>query len=72
MISSSWYKNQGVKLYDHFLVQYAFWSVSNSFKWDMQSLAKYHIINFTGIGDNNTDKFTDYQILANTLILQLK
>ena len=47
-------------------------SVSNSFKWDIESLAKYPTINFTGIGGNNMDKFIDYQILASTLILKLK
>ena len=29
-----------------------YWSVSNSFKWDIQSLAKYSTINFTGICGN--------------------
>ena len=45
-------------------------SVSNSFKWNSQSLAaKHQKINLTGIGGNNMTKFIDYQILVNTLIV---
>ena len=40
--------------------------------WNIQSLAKHHKINYTGIGGNNMTKFIYYQILANTLILKLK
>ena len=39
---------------------------------DIKSLAKYHKINYTGTDGNNMDKFIDYQILANTLILKLE
>ena len=49
-----------------------YWLVGNSFKCDIQSLAKYPTINITGIAGNNIDKLIDYQILANTLILKLK
>ena len=48
------------------------WSVSNPFKWNIQSLAKYPKINYTGISSNNMAKFILYQILANILILKLK
>ena len=43
-----------------------YWSVSIFFKWNIQSLAKDHKIN------NNMAKFLYYQILPNTLILNLK
>ena len=43
--------------------------VSNSFKWNIQSLAKYRTINQAGISGNNMPKYVDCQIqsvLANT------
>ena len=43
------------------------WSVSNSFKWNIQSLVKYHKINYTGISHSDMTKFIYYQKLANTL-----
>ena len=44
----------------------------DSFRWNIQSLAEYHKINFTGISGNNITKFIYYKISANTLILKLK
>ena len=34
-----------------------YWSVSNSFNWNIQSLAKYHKIKYTGICGNNMARF---------------
>ena len=42
-------------------------SVSNSIKWNIQSMVKYSK-DYTGISGNNMVKFIHYQILANTLI----
>ena len=43
-----------------------YWSVNNSFnfKWNIQSLAKYYKIKYTGIGGNDMD-----ELLGNALIL---
>ena len=46
------------------VVHCALWSVSDSFRWNIQSLTKYPKINNTGIGGNNMAKSIDYQILA--------
>ena len=46
--------------------------LSNSFEWNIRSLAKYHKINYIGNSGNNVAKFIYYQILTKTLILKLK
>ena len=53
-------------------VQYmVYWSVSNSFMWNIESLAKYPIINYAGFSCNNMANFLVYQILANRFALKL-
>ena len=49
-----------------------YWLVSNSLKWNIQALAKYITINLSGIGGSNINKLTDYELIANTLILKVK
>ena len=53
-------------------VHYVLLSVSNFFKWDIQSLAKNKKVNSVSFGGNNITKFIACQVLANTLILKLK
>ena len=48
------------------------WSVSNSFMWNIESLAKCPTIKYTTFGCKNISKFFDYQILANRFVLKLK
>ena len=49
-----------------------YWSVSNSFKWDIQSLTRYSKVNYTGNVGNNMVKFIYYQILVNTSYIDIK
>ena len=49
-----------------------YWSVINSFKFNIQSLAKCWKRNYTGFSSNNTAKFIDYQILVDRLIYMYK
>ena len=42
------------------------------FEWNIESLAKYQKVNFTGFSGDSIAKFIDCQILVNTLILKLK
>ena len=65
---SNWCTDQGAR---QKLSAMHYWSISNSLKWVIQTLAKYPTIYFTGIIGKIVDKFMDCQILANTLILKL-
>ena len=49
-----------------------YWSVSNSFMWNIESFVKYPTINYAGFGFNNMANFFDYQILADIFVLKLK
>ena len=46
-----------------------YWSVSNSFQWNIQLLAKYFTKIYSSFGGNNIDKFIDNQILPDKLNL---
>ena len=53
-------------------VHCALWSVSNSVKQKIQSLATYSKIYYTGIGGHDMATFIAYQIIVDVLILKLK